>query len=108
MVRPVMLYKRQCWAIKNQHEHKLSVAEMIMLHEICGKTRRDRIKNDNMRERGRERERDRESERERVGIALVLQKIIETRLRWFRHGERRLRWKGVRLLILTMFWRYIS
>ena len=44
------MYGTECWAVKNQHENKLSVAEMRMLRWICGKTRLDRIRNDNIRE----------------------------------------------------------
>jgi len=38
-VRPTMLYEIECWTIKNSHEHKVSVSEMIMLRLMCGKTR---------------------------------------------------------------------
>jgi len=37
--------------VKNEHESKISVAEMRMLRCMCGKTRHDRIRNDNIRER---------------------------------------------------------
>jgi len=30
-VRPAMLYGTECWAVKSQHESKVSVAEMRML-----------------------------------------------------------------------------
>jgi hypothetical protein len=36
---------------------------------MCGKARSDRIRNDNIRER--------------VGVAPIVEKIVETRLRWF-------------------------
>jgi hypothetical protein len=36
--------------VKNQHESKLSAAEMRMLHWMFGKTRHDRISNENIRE----------------------------------------------------------
>jgi len=45
-----MLYETECWAVKNQHENKVSATEMKMLCWICGKTRQDRIRNDNIRE----------------------------------------------------------
>jgi len=45
-----MLYGMECWVVKNQHENKISVAEMRMLHWMCGKTRRDEIRSDNIRE----------------------------------------------------------
>jgi hypothetical protein len=47
-----------------------------MLCWMSGKTRRDRIRNDTIRER--------------VGVALIVEKLVENRLRWFGHVERRL------------------
>lgn len=32
-------------------ENKVSVAKMRMLHWLCGKTKQDKIRNDNIRER---------------------------------------------------------
>jgi hypothetical protein len=40
----------QCWALKNQFENKLSIAEMRLLRWMCGKTRHDWIIKDNIRE----------------------------------------------------------
>ena len=45
-----MLHVTECWAVKNQYKNKLSVAETRILRWMCGKTRRDRIINDNIRE----------------------------------------------------------
>jgi len=44
-VIPAMLYAMECWAVKNQHKNKISVAKMRMLCLICGETRRYRIRN---------------------------------------------------------------
>ncbi|KAL5159917.1 Release factor glutamine methyltransferase [Glycine soja] len=74
-VRPTMLYGTECWAVKSQHENKVGVAEMRMLRWICGKTRQDKIRN--------------EAIRERVGVAPIVEKMVENRLRWFGHVERR-------------------
>jgi hypothetical protein len=53
-LRPVMLYGTKCWAVKSQHENQVShAAEMRMLRWMSGKTRRDRIRNDTIRERVR-------------------------------------------------------
>lgn len=42
-IRNTLFYLRKfnyvCWAVKNQHENKLGVGEIRMLHWICGKTR---------------------------------------------------------------------
>ncbi len=50
-IRPAMLYCAECWATKIQHTQKMSVAEMRMSRWMCGHTRRDRIKNDNIRDK---------------------------------------------------------
>jgi len=42
---------------------------------MCGKIRWDRITNDNIRGR--------------FGVAHIVEKMIETRLRWFKHVEKR-------------------
>jgi len=74
-VRPAMLYGTECWAVKSQRESKVSVAEMRMLRYMSGKTRQDRIRNAAIRER--------------VGVAPIVEKLVENRLRWFGHVERR-------------------
>jgi hypothetical protein len=74
-VRPTMLYDTESWVVKSQHESKVSVAEMTMLRWMSGKTRQDRIRNDTIRER--------------VGVTPIVEKLVENRLRWFGHVERR-------------------
>ncbi|RZC31475.1 Pentatricopeptide repeat-containing protein [Glycine soja] len=74
-VRPAILYGTECWAVKSQHENKVGVAEMRMLRWMCGKTRQDKIRN--------------EAIRERVRVAPIVEKMVENRLRWFGHVERR-------------------
>ncbi|KAL5134814.1 Craniofacial development protein 2 [Glycine soja] len=74
-VRPAILYGTECWAVKSQHETKVGVAEMRMLRWMCGKIRQDKIRN--------------EAIRERVGVAPIVEKMVENRLRWFGHVERR-------------------
>ena len=61
-----MLYGTECWAVKKQHEAKMSVAEMRMLRWMCGKTRKDRIRNVNIRSM--------------VGVAPIEDKMRENRL----------------------------
>ena len=46
-----MLYDAECWPTKRQHVQQISVAEIRMLRWICGHTRRDRVRNDNIRDR---------------------------------------------------------
>ena len=46
-----------------------------MLRWICGPTRRDRIRNDGIRDR--------------LGVASIEEKLVQHRLRWFGHVQRR-------------------
>jgi hypothetical protein len=73
-IRPAMLYGAECWPTKRRHVQQLSVAEMRMLRWICGNTRRDRVRNDDIRER--------------LGVAPV-EKLMQYCLRWFGHIQRR-------------------
>jgi hypothetical protein len=74
-IQPVMLYGAECWPTKRRHVQQLSVPEMRMLRWICGNTRRDRVRNDDIRER--------------LGVAPVEEKLVQHRLRWFGHIQRR-------------------
>jgi 6-phosphofructokinase len=69
-----MLYRAECWSMKRRHVQQLSVAEMHMLHWICGHTKRDHVRNDDIRER--------------LGVALVEEKLMQHRLKWFGHIQR--------------------
>jgi Reverse transcriptase (RNA-dependent DNA polymerase) len=70
-IRPAMMYSVECWTIKGQHVHKMSVTEMRMLHWICGHTRKDRIINNDIRDK--------------LGITPIQEKLVQHRLRWFSH-----------------------
>jgi hypothetical protein len=48
---------------------------MCMLRWICGHTRRDRVRNDDIHER--------------LGVLPVEEKLMQYRLRWFGHMQRR-------------------
>jgi hypothetical protein len=48
---------------------------MRMLRWICGYTRKDRIKNDDIRDK--------------LGVAPIQEKLVQHRLRWFYHIQRR-------------------
>ena len=70
-IRPAMLYGSECWATKKQNVQKMGVAEMRMLRWMCGKTQKDKVRN--------------EFFRETVGVAPIEDKLRENRLRWFGH-----------------------
>jgi hypothetical protein len=53
----------------------MSVAEMRMLRWICGHTRKDQIKNDDIRDK--------------LGVTSIQEKLVQHRLRWFDHIQRR-------------------
>ena len=80
-VRPTILYGTHCWAFKSQHETKVGVAEISMLRCLCGKTRQDKIRNGAIRER--------------VGVAPIVEKMVENRLRGVGHVERKWLWERV-------------
>ncbi|XP_070003183.1 uncharacterized protein [Nicotiana sylvestris] len=75
MVRPAMMYGAECWPVKNSNTQKMRVAEMRMLRWMCGHTRMDKIRNDDIREK--------------VHVAPIEDKMWEARLRWFGHVQRR-------------------
>ena len=74
-IRPAMLYGAECWPTKRRHVQQISVAEMHMLRWICGHTRRDRLWNDDIRDR--------------LGVAPIEEKLVQHRLRWFGHVQRK-------------------
>jgi hypothetical protein len=70
-----MLYGAECWPTKRRYVQQLSVAEMRMLRWFYGHTRRDRVRNEEIRDR--------------VGVAPIEEKLIQYRLRWFGYVQRR-------------------
>jgi len=74
-IRPAMLYGTECWPTKRRHVQQRSVSEKRMLRWICGHTRMDRVWNDNIRGR--------------LGVAPIEEKLVQHRLRWFGHVQRR-------------------
>ncbi|RCV31587.1 hypothetical protein SETIT_6G189700v2 [Setaria italica] len=70
-----MLYGAECWPTKRRYVQQITVAEMHMLCWICGHTRRDRVQNENIRDR--------------LGVAPIEEKLIQHRLRWFGHIQRK-------------------
>jgi len=66
-IRLALLYGIESWAIKRDHAQKMSVAEMHMLRWICDNTRRDRMRNENIRIK--------------IGVAPIKERMRENRLR---------------------------
>jgi hypothetical protein len=74
-IQPAMLYGAEYWPTKRRYVQQVSVAEMRMLRWIYGHTRKDRVQNDDIHER--------------LGMAAVGEKLVQHRLRWFRHIQRK-------------------
>ena len=70
-----MLHGTKCCAIKRYHAQKMSVAKMRMSRWMCGNTRRDKVRNEDIRTK--------------IGVASIEEKMRENRLRWFDHVRRR-------------------
>ena len=50
MIRPVMTYGAECLPIRNDHMYKMDVVEVRMLRWMCGKIKKDKIRNEHFRE----------------------------------------------------------
>ncbi|VDO99512.1 unnamed protein product [Heligmosomoides polygyrus] len=75
VVRPALLYGSECWALGKAQERQLHAAEMRMLRWACGWTRRDRVRNEDVRAV--------------MKTAPIQLKMREQRLRWYGHVLRR-------------------
>ena len=61
--------------IKIRHVQQLSAVEMRILWWICGHTRMDRVRNDDIRDR--------------LKVASIKEKLVQYWLRWFGHVQRK-------------------
>ena len=75
MLRPALLHGMETVAATKTQEKRTEVAEMKILRFSIGKTREDRIRNEEVRSR--------------TGVVELGQKLRETRLRWLGHIIRR-------------------
>jgi hypothetical protein len=50
-IQPAMLYDDECWPTKRRHVQQLGMATMRMLRWMCGHTRKEQIRNDDIRDR---------------------------------------------------------
>ena len=74
MVRPALLYGAETRATTRGRETRQEVNEMRMLSLMCGVTRRDTIRNEQIRGTTR--------------VAQASKKITENRLKWYGHMRR--------------------
>ena len=75
VIRPVVMYGSECWAVKKMDEKRLHVAEMRMLRWMCGVTRMDKVRNEYIRGS--------------LKVAPVTEKMKGNRLAWYGHVMRR-------------------
>jgi len=73
-VRSVMSYGAECWAMKVDDLRKMETTEMRMLRLMCGKTLKDRVRSEKIREM--------------TGVEKIEEFLRDQRLRWFGHVER--------------------
>ena len=75
VVRPVMTYAAETWAIKKTEAKMLETAEMRILRWSTGKTKLDKVRN--------------EVTRAKMGVRSIAEKLQESRMRWYGHMIRR-------------------
>jgi len=66
-IMSALLYSTECWATKRHHAQKMSVTEMCMLRWMCVNTRRDKVRNEDIRTK--------------TGVASIKEKMRENHLR---------------------------
>ena len=75
IIRPAILFETKYWVTKKQHVEKMRVAEMRMLRWMCGKTGKDRVRDEYICEW--------------IGVAPMEDKLMENILRWFGYIQQR-------------------
>ena len=73
-MRNALTYGAECWALKMEDERRLKTSEMRMLRMICGKTLKEKMNNEKIREM--------------TGVVRLEEFLREKRLRWLEHVER--------------------
>ena len=71
---PTLTYGAESWTLTKNQEEKLNMPEMKYLRRVAGKTRRDRVRNNIIREE--------------VGQTAIQEHIKKKELRWFGHLNR--------------------
>ena len=75
VIRPVMLYGSETWAMRRKEEGALERAEMRMLRWIPGVSLMERIESEDIRKRAR--------------VCKIRDKARESRMRWYGHVVQR-------------------
>ncbi|KFD61444.1 hypothetical protein M514_26340 [Trichuris suis] len=75
VIRPAVLYGSECWAITKKDEQRLSVMETTMLRRTVEISKLEHTPNETIRLS--------------MGVAPIMDKVREKRLRWFGHVLRR-------------------
>ncbi len=73
IIRPALTYGSECWAMKVTNERKIDTTEMRMLRGILGVSRRDQMRNEEIRRI--------------LQLAPIDEVIRSGRLRWFGHAQ---------------------
>ena len=71
---PIMTYAAETWTMTQRDESRVQAAEMKFLRSMVQKTRRDRVRNEDIRKE--------------LGVQKLNDKLEQNRLRWFGHVKR--------------------
>ena len=74
ILRPLLVYGCECWVLTTKLKSKVQAAEMRILRLIKGVTRRDRLRNDDIREE--------------LDVEPILHFVERAQLRWYGHVMR--------------------
>src|ERR1044072_1267856 len=74
ILTPILTYGAECWTTTTVTRSRIQAAEMKPLRTMIGKSKRDRIRNEHIRER--------------IGVSSIRNKIEKAQLRWLGHLER--------------------
>ena len=74
ILRPIVTYGSESWTLTTATKSKIQAAETRVLRLIKGVTRRDRLRNEDIRKE--------------LDVKSILQHVEETQLRWFGHVKR--------------------
>ena len=85
VVRPILLYDSECWAVRKKEEDMLRRTYMRVLRWILGVSLKNRLMNKEIRKR--------------CAVTYVVEKLREVRLRWFGHVRRRDKNEPVRMAL---------